>query len=118
MNLEHSRHMTSTSSDDSRGQDVPSSFTHSRFLTREEEVDLARTYRETHDPVVARRLVESHLGLVAKIARQCCSRRDMLPDLIQEGAMGLMRAVEKFDPDRGIRLASYGAWWIRAFIYH
>lgn len=81
-------------------------------------MELARKYRETHDPAVARRLVESHLGLVWKIARQCCSRRDMLPDLIQEGCMGLMRAVEKFDPDRGIRLASYAAWWIRAFIYH
>src|SRR6202008_1239328 len=73
---------------------------------------------ETHDPALARRLVESHLRLVVKIARQCCSRQSLLPDLIQEGCLGLIRAVEKFDPDRGIRLSSYAAWWIRAFIYH
>jgi RNA polymerase sigma-32 factor len=89
----------------------------SRLLSREEEVELARKYRETHDPAVARTLIESHLRLVAKIARQSCSRRELLPDLIQEGCLGLMRAVEKYDPDRGIRLSSYAAWWIRAFIY-
>ena len=78
---------------------------------------MARHYRATSDPESARRLVESHLRLVAKIARQCCSRPAMLPDLIQEGCLGLMRAVQKYDPDRGIRLSSYAAWWIRAFIY-
>jgi RNA polymerase sigma-32 factor len=92
-------------------------FKQARLLSREEEVELARKYRETHDPVVARQLIESHLRLVAKIARQCCSRRELLPDLIQEGCLGLMRAVEKYDPNRGIRLSSYAAWWIRAFIY-
>src|SRR5689334_24421672 len=88
-----------------------------RLLSREEEVALARAYRETHDPAVARKLVESHLRLVAKIARECCSRKELLPDLIQEGALGLMRAVEKYDPERGIRLSSYAAWWIRAYVY-
>jgi RNA polymerase sigma-32 factor len=87
------------------------------LLSREEEADLARRYRETHDPAIARTLIESHLRLVTKIARQCCSRRELLPDLIQEGCLGLMRAVEKYDPERGIRLSSYSAWWIRAFIY-
>jgi RNA polymerase sigma-32 factor len=89
----------------------------SGLLTREEEVALARSYRESHDPAIARKLVESHLRLVAKIARECCSRRELLPDLIQEGCLGLIRAVEKYDPERGIRLSSYAAWWIRAFIY-
>lgn len=93
------------------------SFKPTRFLTREEETDLARRYGETGDPALARRLVESHFQLVAKLARQCCSRRELLPDLIQEGCLGLMRAVEKYDPGRGIRLSSYAAWWIRAFIY-
>jgi len=92
-------------------------FKNAQLLTREEEVALARQYRENHDPAVARRLIESHLRLVTKIARQCCSRRELLPDLIQEGCLGLMRAVEKYDPERGIRLSSYAAWWIRAFIY-
>lgn len=87
------------------------------LLTREEEVDLAQEYRRTHDPALARKLVESHLRLVVKIARQCCSRQTLLPDLIQEGCLGLIRAVEKYDPDRGIRLSSYAAWWIRAYIY-
>jgi RNA polymerase sigma-32 factor len=87
------------------------------LLTRKEEVALAQKYRETHDPAMARRLVESHLRLVVKIARQCCSRQSLLPDLIQEGCLGLIRAVEKYDPDRGIRLSSYAAWWIRAYIY-
>jgi RNA polymerase sigma-32 factor len=87
------------------------------LLTRKEEVLLAQQYRETHDPALARRLVESHLRLVVKIARQCCSRQSLLPDLIQEGCLGLIRAVEKYDPDRGIRLSSYAAWWIRAYIY-
>jgi RNA polymerase sigma-32 factor len=89
----------------------------SRLLTREEEVAMARSYRDSHDPVIGRKLVESHLRLVAKIARECCSRRELLPDLIQEGSLGLMRAVEKYDPERGIRLSSYAAWWIRAYIY-
>jgi RNA polymerase sigma-32 factor len=87
------------------------------LLTREEEVELAVKYRETHDPAIARKLVESHLRLVVKIARDCCSRPALLPDLIQEGCLGLMRAVEKYDPDRGIRLSSYAAWWIRAYVY-
>jgi RNA polymerase sigma-32 factor len=92
-------------------------FQQTRLLTREEEVDLARRYQETQDRQLARRLVESHLRLVVKIARQCCSRPNLLPDLIQEGCLGLIRAVEKYDPNRGIRLSSYAAWWIRAFIY-
>src|SRR6185436_3933527 len=66
------------------------------LLTRKEEVALAQKYRETHDPALARRLVESHLRLVVKIARQCCSRQSLLPDLIQEGCLGLIRAVEKY----------------------
>lgn len=88
-----------------------------RLLTREEEVELATKYRESHDPALARRLIESHLRLVVKIARQSCSRQSMLPDVIQEGCLGLIRAVEKYDPSRGIRLSSYAAWWIRAFVY-
>lgn len=87
------------------------------LLSRKEEMRLAEKYRETHDPALARKLVESHLRLVVKIARQCCSRQSLLPDLIQEGCLGLIRAVEKYDPSRGIRLSSYAAWWIRAYIY-
>jgi len=89
----------------------------SRLLTRDEEVELARQFRLTRDPALSRILVESHLRLVSKVARQCCSRKSMLADVVQEGCLGLMRAVEKYDPDRGIRLSSYAVWWIRAFIF-
>jgi len=101
----------------SRASQFPTPFKYGPLLTREEEAAIARHYHATRDPESARRLVESHLRLVAKIARQCCSRAAMLPDLIQEGCLGLMRAVQKYDPGRGIRLSSYAAWWIRAFIY-
>jgi RNA polymerase sigma-32 factor len=92
-------------------------FKYIRVLPPEEVTDLARRYREGRDPEIARKLTESHLRLVVKIARQCSSQRIPLSDLVQEGCLGLMRAVEKYDPDRGIRLSSYAAWWIRAFIY-
>src|SRR5205809_638625 len=85
-------------------------FSKARLLTREEEQQLTRQYRDGRDPAVARKLIESHLPLVVKIARQCCSRPEMLADLVQEGCLGLMRAVEKYDPERNVRLSSYAAW--------
>jgi RNA polymerase sigma-32 factor len=109
--------METTSARSASAPATPPTFKQARLLTREEELDLARRYKESHDPLVGRRLIESHLRLVVKIARQCCSRRELLPDLIQEGCLGLMRALEKYDPDRGIRLSSYAAWWIRAYVY-
>jgi len=115
--FEHSGGMNSTSSQGVRRVHLGGPFKYAPLLSREEEEQLARRYRETHDPTIAATLVESHLRLVAKIARQCCSRAALLPDLIQEGCLGLMRAVQKYDPGRGIRLSSYAAWWIRAFIY-
>jgi RNA polymerase sigma-32 factor len=86
-------------------------------LDRAEERRLAIHYRDTRDPAAARKLVESHLRLVVTIARSCCFRTAALPDLIQEGNLGLMKAVTKYDPDRGVRLSTYAAWWIRAYIY-
>lgn len=87
-------------------------------LEREEEMRLALQYQRTRDPGIARRLVEGHLRLVIKIAHECCFQQTMLPDLIQEGCLGLMRAVAKYDPARGVRLSSYASWWIRANIFH
>src|SRR6185369_7774868 len=116
MRLEERGCMDSTSFEQARPRS-PIFLKRTKFLTREEEREIAERYRETREPALARRLVESHLQLVAKVARQCSCRRDLLPDLIQEGTLGLMRAVEKYDPDRGIRLSSYAAWWIRAFVY-
>jgi RNA polymerase sigma-32 factor len=85
-------------------------------LDREEEVRLARRYRKTGNPELAQRLVAGHLRLVVKIAREYRWASETLLDLIAEGNVGLMRAVAKFDPDRGVRLTSYAAWWIRAMI--
>lgn len=79
-----------------------------------EEHALARKYRDHRDENAARRLVGSHMRLVVKIAMQY--RRYSVPveDLISEGTIGLMKAVERFDPDRGFRLSTYALWWIRA----
>ncbi len=86
------------------------------ILSREDEVKIARRFRKTGRRELAQRLVAGHLRLVVKIAREYRWAGDNLLDLIAEGNVGLMRAVAKFDPDRGIRLTSYAAWWIRAMI--
>jgi RNA polymerase sigma-32 factor len=85
-------------------------------LTREEEHALAVRYRETGDVDAAYRLVASNLRLVVKIAHEYRRTAFQLLDLVQEGNMGLMQAVKKYDPWRGVKLSSYAAWWIRAYI--
>lgn len=86
------------------------------LLTEEEERTLAAQYRATGDVEAARRLVTSHLRLVVKIAMEYRSSFINLLDLIQEGNVGLMIAVKKFDPTKGARLSSYASWWIRSYI--
>lgn len=86
------------------------------LLTREEEHALAVRYRETGDLDAAYRLVTANLRLVVKIAHEYHRSTFNLLDLIQEGNVGLMHAVRKFDPYRGVKLSSYAAWWIRAYI--
>jgi RNA polymerase sigma-32 factor len=86
------------------------------LLTREEEHDLAVKFRETQDPRIAYRLVTANLRLVVKIAHEYRRAAFNLLDLIQEGNVGLMQAVQKYDPFRGVKLSSYAAWWIRAYI--
>lgn len=86
------------------------------LLTREEEVALARRYRETGDVKAAYKLVASNLRLVVKLAHEYHRNPLALLDLVQEGNIGLMQAVKKFDPERGVKLSSYAAWWIRAYI--
>lgn len=79
-----------------------------------EEHQLARKCRDDGDEEAKQRLIASHMRLVVKMAMQY--RRYSVPveDLISEGTMGLMKAVERFDPDRGFRLSTYALWWIRA----
>ncbi len=86
------------------------------LLTREEEHALAKKYQQTGDVQAAYRLVASNLRLVVKLAHEYHRNPLSLLDLIQEGNIGLMQAVKKYDPDRGVKLSSYAAWWIRAYI--
>jgi RNA polymerase sigma-32 factor len=85
-------------------------------LSREEEHELAVRYRETGDVDAAYKLVASNLRLVVKIAHEYQRTAFQLLDLVQEGNLGLMQAVKKYDPWRGVKLSSYAAWWIRAYI--
>ena len=87
------------------------------LLTPEEEYSLARKVIDQNDPDAAFRLVSSHLRLVVKIAMDF-QRRWMqnVLDLVQEGNVGLMRAVHKFDPEKGIKFSYYAAFWIKAYI--
>jgi RNA polymerase sigma-32 factor len=86
-------------------------------LTAEEERDLAVRLRDHDDMQAARRLVLSHLRFVIRIARGYLGYGLPLPDLIQEGSVGLMKAVRRFEPDMGVRLVSFAVHWIRAEIH-
>jgi RNA polymerase sigma-32 factor len=86
------------------------------LLSREEEHALAVRYGATGERVAGQRLVTANLRLVVKIAQEYRRVHRNLIDLIQEGNLGLIQAVEKYDPYRGVKLSSYAAWWIRAYI--
>jgi RNA polymerase sigma-32 factor len=85
------------------------------LLSVDEEQKLARRFRK-YDLRAGHRLVTSNLRFVVKVAYEYRSYGIKMPDLIQEGNIGLMKAVQKFDPDKEIRLISYAVWWIRAYI--
>ncbi len=85
-------------------------------ISREEEHELALRWHENGDIEAARKLVVSNLRLVVKIAMEYRRAWINTLDLIQEGNLGLMQAVHRFDPYKGVKLSSYGVYWIRAYI--
>jgi RNA polymerase sigma-32 factor len=86
------------------------------LLSPGEEYMFAKRWREHEDPEAARRLVTSHLRLVAKIAMGYRGYGLPVSEIVSEGNVGLMQAVRRFEPDKGFRLATYAMWWIRASI--
>jgi RNA polymerase sigma-32 factor len=86
------------------------------MLDRQEEFMLAKRWRENGDRDAAHKLVTSHLRLVAKITKGYRGYGLPMADMISEGHVGLMRAVERFEPERGFRFATYAVWWIKAAI--
>lgn len=86
------------------------------MLSPQEEHDLLKKYREEGDKESARKLVTSHLRLVAKIALEYRSAFQNILDLIQEGNIGLLKAVQNYKPGKGARLGAYAQWWIRSYI--
>jgi RNA polymerase sigma-32 factor len=85
-------------------------------LSREEESELAIRYRDQHDKQAGQILITSNLRFVIKVSLGYRNYGVRLMDLIQEGNIGLMKAVQRFDPDKGFRLISYAIWWIKAYI--
>ncbi|MBI5250500.1 MAG: sigma-70 family RNA polymerase sigma factor, partial [Desulfomonile tiedjei] len=89
---------------------------HIKPLSPEREYELTVNYKETGDRDAAHELVISHLPIVVKVAFQY--RHYLLPvqDLVQEGSIGLMKALKRFDPYKGYRLVSFAIWWIKAYV--
>lgn len=83
------------------------------LLTPEEEFNYAKAFKDTQDPTAKEALVNHNLRLVVNIAKKFVGAGVPIPDLVQEGNLGLMRAVEMFDPDKGFRFSTYATWWIK-----
>ncbi len=86
------------------------------LLTAEQEKQLSRRVREHCDPIAREQMIQANLRLVVKIAKTYSNPSMTLGDLVAEGNLGLMRAVEEFDPDAGVRFSTYAAWWIKQSI--
>ena len=86
------------------------------MLDAETELRLARAWRDEHDEKALHRLVNAYMRLAIAMAARYRRYGAPMPDLIQEAGVGLMKAAEKFDPDRGVRFSTYAVWWIKASI--
>lgn len=87
-----------------------------RLLTVDEEKQLDRAIRDHDDPAARERMIRANLRLVISIAKKYSNRGMTFLDLIEEGNIGLLKAVEKFDPERGVKFGTYATWWIRQSI--
>ena len=85
-------------------------------MTKEQEHSLGKLIIEENDPWAREQLVRSNLRLVVNIAKKYANRGMSLGDLIEEGNLGLIKAVDYFDPSRGVRFSTYAAWWIKQSI--
>ncbi len=90
--------------------------TDTELLTAEQEKQLARRIQAHSDPLARQQMIQANLRLVVNIAKRYGNRGMSLADLVAEGNLGLMRAVEEFDPDAGVRFSTYAAWWIKQAI--
>ncbi|MDV7142209.1 RNA polymerase factor sigma-32 [Tropicimonas sp. TH_r6] len=86
------------------------------MLDAETEVDLARAWRDQRDEAALHRLVQAHMRLAISMSSKFRRYGAPMGDLIQEASLGLLKAADKFDPDRGVRFSTYAAWWIKASI--
>jgi len=94
----------------------PFDLRHSVPMSREEEHRCAVAYVKTRDPALAGRLIVANMRMVVALAHHYCRSDDDLHDFVQEGNRGLLQAVDKYDPTRGIKFCSYAVWWIRAYM--
>lgn len=87
-----------------------------QILTPENEYDLAVKYKATHDPKIAQQLINSHLRLVVKVVSKYKGYGLPVSEMISEGNIGLLYAINKFEPEKGFRFSTYALWWIKASI--
>ncbi|GAB5469900.1 MAG: RNA polymerase factor sigma-32 [Rhodospirillales bacterium] len=86
------------------------------LLERQEEIELAKAWRERSEDWALHRLIDSHMRLVAAVASRYRAYGLSLPDMVQEGSLGLLQAANRFEPERGVRFSTYASWWIRSSI--